>query len=619
MARKSSLYNNKEEEKPSLQKEVGLWHERISISKKSQESWSEDSGVNRFIKEYKGEYGISLKTRNGSVKVPPINEVFAYTQNDVASTYNRDPYISVNPKSTGSILGAKLREARLNYWWRELKIKEEIEYEIIDKDLAGLAWHKVGYAVNSVGTGEQLKIEDERLYSMWVDWKDVFWNVGSQRPPKDCQWMAQRIVRPLDDVKKQYPNAKKLEGTQDPRVDKNVYDKSLYKDDIKVCVMYEVWDARTKQVHLIAEGLNDKYLKDPVPWPDYLDEFPFLMYWDFACPGSPRPLSAIFSWEPQLLEEMVLTAAIVNGAKRDSRQIFYNGAAIDDLAADKFERGDDGAFINVNGKVGPDDLRVVSYGSMSQDYYLAVNLLQSIRRTISGSPEFAKGGVTKTGTRTVGELNLMKEGVKGRQDRKQDRLETHLENIARHMDAHLEANIVVEDEIRISGETPEDVLSILEDRIDPVTKTVKFDPDEIKGEYDIEIKAGSTLPLDKQTKMSIYEIIMQAIAPVVAQGAVSPFLNALIKEMLEGYDIKELEQAYKQEMLMHQQKQQQESGQKTVDQQKTEAEAMKRHAQAEQINTETAILEQEARIGPTGRAVVKSLEKPEPKPNGSKE
>ena len=600
-------------------KEVSLWHERIGNAKKSQENWADESGATRFEKEYKGKFDIVFHARNKKVPIPPINEVFSYVQADVATTYNRDPYITVNPKA-GTVLGAKLREVKLNYWWRELKTKEEIECEIIDKDLVGYAWHKVGYAVNSIGTGEQLKIASEKLYSMRLDWRDVLWNIGSMRPPMDCQWMAQRIVRPLEDIKRQYPAAKKLEGVQDPRIDKDSYDRSSYKDDIKVGVMYEIWDAREKQILLLAEGLNDKYLTDSKPWPNYLDEFPFLMYWDFAIPNSSRPMSAIAPWEAQILEEMVLMGQAINHAKRWNRQAFIKAGKIDENALDKFERGDDGAIITVNADVDEKSFRFADFGQLPTDFYLLMDRLQAIKRNINGQPEFVRGGVTKTGTRTVGELQLMEQGVQGRQERKIDRLETHLENIARHMDAHLNANFDFEETIKISGETPEDVIQALGEKFNPVTKTVTFTPEEIKGEYDIEVKAGSTLPLNKQNQTQILETVLQTVASAVSQGPISPFLNALIQMLLDRYDIKGLQEAYKEEVAQAQAAQQAQEGQQSIEDQKTVAEAAKREAQAQQVNIESEILAQDAQIGPVGRAAVKRLEKPDPKPttNGKK-
>ena len=52
--------------------------------------------------------------------------------------------------------------------------------------------------------------------------------------------MAQRIVRPLDEVKAAYKAAAGLEGCPSPDVDEDSYKKASYKDDIKVAILWEI-------------------------------------------------------------------------------------------------------------------------------------------------------------------------------------------------------------------------------------------------------------------------------------------------------------------------------------------------------------------------------------------
>lgn len=600
------LYEAEKPQKLDEEKEVNLWHERVGLAKKEQESWAEDSGAKRFVKQYKGEYGLSFMTRNKPVKIPPINEVFSYVQADIASVFNRDPYITVNAKA-GTTKGAALWEAILNYWWRELKTKEELEYEIIDKDLIGYGWHKVGYATQSIGTGETLKIIGEKLYSKWLNWKDVVWNIGSKRPPVDCQWMAQRIVWPLQDIKDKYPKAKGMEGSPNPDIDEETYKKSAYKDDIKVGVMWEIWDAKEKKIRLIAENLKGKYLDEPKDWPDYLDEFPFQMYWDFAIPGSPRPMSSIAPWEAQILEEMIIMASAINHAKRWNRQAFVKSGTIDDNSLDKFERGDDGAIITYNGDTA--DVKFVDFGQLPTDFYLLMDRLQAIKRNINGQPEFARGGVTKTGTRTVGELQMMQAGNQSRQGRKIDRLETHCENIARHMMFHLKGNFDFEQTVKLTGDTPDEVIEALGENYDPTNRTVTFSPEDIEGEYDVDVKAGSTLPLDKQNRMQMLETILQTVAQVVSNAPMSNFLAALVGELLNDYDIKSLKEAYEMDVQAAEQQKQQEAQQQQPDEMKTMAEAAKRQAQSQQIQVDTQLSIEQMKL--------EALKDPKPHPSES--
>lgn len=572
-----------------LRSEVKLWQERVSIAKRSNEDWARESGADRFVDEYNGKFELFFNGLKGKIPVPPVNEVFAYVQADLANTYNRDPYISVNPKS-GSVRGAKIWEVILNYYWRHLKTKEEVEPEIIDKDLVGFAWHKVGYNVETEGAEEELKIIKEGLYSARVDWKDVVWNLGAKKVPYDCMWMAQRIVKPLETIKKKYPNAVNLEGIQNPEVDKGVYDSSQFKDDLKVGVIWEIWDLDARQIRLIAEGLNEKYLENPKPFPEYMDEFPFLQYWDYLAPGKKRPMSAIAPWEPQILEAMVILAAAVNHAKRWSRQMLVRKGFISGADLDKFERGDDGAVIDYTGTGNlKENVDMIDWGNIPVDYYQLLDRLAAIKRDVNGQPEFERGGVTKTSTRTEGELQMISQGAKGRSDRRVDRFETHLENIARHMMKHLKANFDFEETVRITGEEPEAILEALGDHLDPVTGTVSFTVQDIDGDYDVEVKAGSTLPLDRENKMKVLNTILQTVGNVSADG-VSPLLQALIGEMLDEYDMKSLKLAYQAEQEQTQQDAERQQQETNADDIKARSQAAKNVAQADKIGAETDVI-----------------------------
>jgi hypothetical protein len=576
-----------EEPKPKVGPEaVKLWHERISIALKVAEEWARKEGPERITQEYLGKFDMFFNGLKRNIPVAPINEIYAYVQSDLSHTYNRDPYISVNPKS-GTVLGARLWEVIINYYWRHLNLKDEVEIEIIDKDLTGSGFHKVGWNVESKGAEEELKIIQESLYSKRVDWKDIIWNLGAEKVPDDCLWMAQRIVKPLEVIKKKYKNAKTLKGVRPPELAKDAYDKSSYKDDISVAIIWEVWDKETRQVYLVAEGLRDKYLDKPKPWPEYMDDFPFLMYWDTYAPGKRRPMSPILPWEPQVHEKMIIMAATVNHAKRWNRQMLVKKGAISNNDLDKIERGDDGAIIDYTGSGDLDkNIKFIDWGSFPVDYVAVMDRLSAIERDTNGQPEFERGGVTKTATRTEGELQMIQAGAKGRQDRKIDRFETHLENIASQMMAHLKANFDFEETVRITGETPQDVLEALGDHLDQENGTVKFTPQDIEGDYEVEIKSGSTLPLNKETKQQILQLVLGVIAKVSGLP-LPPTLRAIITEMLADYDIKSLEEAFKQEMQASDQVAAQKSQQGNAVDLKAKTQSIKNVMQSKKVGAET--------------------------------
>ena len=567
---------------------VKQWQERVSIAKRELDNWAESSGVKRVIEEYNGEFKLFFNGLKGKIPVPPINEIFAFVDADVSYTYNRDPYISVNPES-GTVIGAKLWEVILNYYWRKLDLKEEVEPEIVDKNLVGFGWHKTGWEVETEGAEEDLKIKKESLYSARVDWKDVVFNSGSKKPGKDSVWMAQRIVKPVKYVRQKYAAARgrwPLKGSHNPEIDKTAYENSAFKEDMEIAVLWEIWDKDSRQIFLIAEGLNGKWLAEPRPWPEYMESFPFRMYWDTHAPGKPRPMSAVLPWESQVLEKMILLAAAVNHVKRWNRQMLVRKGAITGEDLDKIERGDDGAIISYTGTGDLDkNVDFIEWGSFPPDFMILQDRLSAIQRDVSGQPEFMRGGVTKTQSRTDGELDKIASGAKGRADRRVDRFETHVEGIASDMMKHLKANFDFEETVRITGEAPESLLEILGDRVDPVTRQVKFTPEEIQGDYEAVVKSGSTLPLNRETKSQLLQTLIQTLGNVEETG-VSPLLRALISELLDEYDMKSLKLAFKEEQRSNEEADAQAQQEGDANDIKARSQAAKNMAAADKISAE---------------------------------
>jgi len=564
---------------------VKLWLERVRIAAKQLEFERERLGVPRFLEEYEGNYQVML----GRMRVPPINEVYSYIQSLISLLINRDPYIAVNAEKTGTIKGAKILEAAVNYFWRELKIKDEVEDELIDVGLAGSAFHKDGVNKESVGSADQLKQDIEKLYSLRVSFRDMVWNIGARKVPTDCQWMAQRIVRPTADVKEQYgARAAGLKGGPHPDLSPAETKSALFKDDLNFSTLWEIWDAMNKQFFLLAEN-HDKFLRKPQNWPEHMDEFPYSHLYFNRIPDKPCPLPDVAPFEPQILEKIKLVAMALNHVKRWNRQAFVKRGSMRRAEMDKFERGVDGAIIQIDGGAPADVVRPTDYPALQGDVYAILVRLDQIIATVSGTPAQLQGGQAKSPTRTLGELEMQTQGGMNRVQRKVDRVETHVENIARHMIANMKANFDMPTVVKITGMQPQEILQAFPQNADPQTGSIVFTKEDIIGEYDVEVKAGSTLPLNKEGRMAILRTVLEQAARLAQAPSVPPFLQVVIEELLRDLDIKSLEQAFKMQTQAAEQKAKAQAQEQGIESQKTAAEADKRRAQASNIRADTAI------------------------------
>lgn len=572
---------------------VRRWHERIGTSIKYRDRISEEQGWERFLEEYEGKYDVIL----GGVQCPAINEVFSYVQASISGLYFRDPYIAVNPRKGTTIKAAKILELATNYFWRVLHTKQELELEIIDVELPGHAWHKVGNMISLGGTPDSPSIQNESLYSMRVSWKDMVFALGSRRPPDDCRWMAQRIVLPTETVKDRFPkHAKNIRGGIYPGLHSDEVEKNLFKDDVRYTVLWEVWDRENRKTCLITEGV-EKYLEEK-PWPGWRREYPYRMLGFNQIPDKPYPMSGIGPWEAQVKEKIKLFTMALNHVKRWNRQLLILKDAMEESEKDKFAQGVDGAIIEV--LKAPGEVAVpLAYAPLPPDIYNLMDRLDQIINTTNGMPSSDKGGTTVTKTRTLGELQMMRAGAKSRTDRKIDCIETHCENIARDLIMEMKNNFDMEMVVKITGDTPEDVIQAFGDNFDPASRTISFTKADIQGEFDVDVKAGSTLALDKDTRLDVLSKVLEMGANLPPD--LPPFMQVVISEILQGYEIKALEQAFKEQGMQAEEQKAKAQEQDAVAAQKTAAEGKKRDAQTAQITVDTAVKAAQAFGRATGK------------------
>ncbi len=580
--------------------QVQKLHDRISVSRRWRDQISSENNWEDLLSEIKGKYDVVL----GNIQVPPINEMFAYKDSTLANLYYKDPYIAVNAKKDATILSAYILEAGVNHLWKELKLKADLELEITDALFVGHAWNKVGNNTKTSGSGDLLCITEDSVYANRVSWRDMFMNVGCKNPPKDNIWLAQRIYRPTEDVKKDYPKvAKRLTGSSYPSIDIKFMKNILYKEDFNYTAIYEVHDAHERKIYTIADEINDRFLEDPRDWPEYLDEFPYQFLSFHNIPDEPYPQSDVGPWEPLVKEKIKLFTMCLNFAKRWNRQALIKKGTFGLQELDKFEKGIEGSILQAatTGDI-QSSIKMLDWGSMPPDFFMLLERLDSMIDRIRGQTQFQQGGVTRTGTRTLGELDMIKGGADARTNKKQDRLENHCSAIARHLIMQMKNNFDVPFIAKITGKEPPEIIEAFKQQgiFDPASETIRFTKDQISGDFDVSIKAGSTLPLDKGTRDMILGRVYEMSVPLASAPSIPPFLGVIIKELLKDYDIQSLEKAFDDQERAAAEKAQAASQETDVDTQKKLAETAKREAQAQNIQVDTVIKGVEAQGKATG-------------------
>lgn len=536
------------------------WMERIKRSLKYRDKIKKDQEWDRLIKEYDGNYDIKI----GGIKAPPINLVFGYVDTATSRIYFRDPHMTINPRGSESIGAARIMELDVNNAFKALKIKQTVKQVLKDAFVVAHGWVKYGYKsetgeiLSEPGTEPSEYLKNEEIFISYVPWEDIVFDSSMSRmPPYDCRWIAHRIVKTIDEVKadKNYKNTAKLSSNVAVRDLKDGQDKEreyLKEDsDLDLFEFWEVTDLDTKKVYAVCDQ-SDKYLRES----DYKYEMKGLNYSMLAfnrVNNKPYPISDVFLIEPQIIERIKLRFAQLNHMKRWSRQLSVEEGAMAVEEIEKFQQGVDGAV--TQRRKGTQPPVPIEYASLQGEIFAIDNLLQSDIDAVIGQSDLDRGAPPKTNARTTKfQLQEQNQGTAVRQNSKQDVLEDFLEEVCDKYISLVKQFQDVPKYVRITGMNPQAIVEQF-GKIPGVmvdSTGIKFTKESIQGDYEIEAKAGSTLPLNRENKIRLLETTVQnAQALNIPPG--SPISNAVRKTLLRELDIQELETACEEQEAMEKQ------------------------------------------------------------------
>lgn len=272
------------------EKDVKHWQNQINLSLAWRQPY-EDTWC-RIIDYLKG--SVTLDDEDAIY----INLVRPHVNVVIPAVYSRNPDVLVLPGRSSMQEDELVRKKAevvqnvLKYYLRELDIKAEIKLCILDAIITGMAWVKLGYETEFETVEEELEAETETMVSRALkfmgikeeeeevaEW-DGFENQkivherawalrtsmfdmivpGLSRRPEELRWIGERIILPYDDVlaNPDYDT----EGLK-PTVNANdllqslrgaKYTKLDFATDINYSILYEIYDRKTKQKYVIADG-----------------------------------------------------------------------------------------------------------------------------------------------------------------------------------------------------------------------------------------------------------------------------------------------------------------------------------------------------------------------------
>ena len=473
-----------------------------------------------------------------------VNICFSTVNVIVPSISVNYPKITVNAVKPEQAAEAVIAEAVVNYWWRHQNIKDEFKNAVKDMVIFGHGWIKVGYRyveqeveyeqddsenVPDNQVTPQIVVLEDAPFAERVSCYDVFVDPDATSP-KDMRWIAQRVRRPLSEVRsdKRYNKAAR-EAVSAMAVSRYADDPSVRKIRDKNEGYAEIWefyDIKNRTMSVFAEG-GDGFLVKPMPMP-YSFGHPFVMLRDYDVPDQFYPLGELEAIEPLQKELNETRTQMMNHRKRFARKWLYKESAFDQLGRTALESDEDNVMVPV---IGDDAIGNVISPMPAvinpPDFYNQSNVIQGDIDRVSGVSEFMRGGVSEI-RRTATESALMQDAANARTADKLATVERAMAEVGSRL-------------VKLAQQfmTGEQVARITSKNGDPVW--VKYDRDYLAGDFDFEVVGGSTQPVNESFRRQTALQIVDAMAPFAAAGVID--MGKLANYVLQfGFGVKSPEQ-----------------------------------------------------------------------------
>ena len=508
----------------SNQELITRYRKKINQSRRWREEEKYDDLWRRMIDMYRGKH----YTQSSDSDQLLVNIAFA-TINVIAPGVSVNyPKITVNARNAEQAPNAVVTEAIVNYWWRHYECQKEFRRAVKDTLILGHGWVKTGYRFTekevehetadelanpeSITESAQIITED-RPFVERISPFDVF--VDSDCTSlSDMRWIAQRIRRPLSDVKrdKRY-NSVARNDAQPSHYSRYGLDGSRSRDTPRPSMepedtyveIWEYYDIDSGKMSVFCDG-GDKFLVNPVEIP-FSFGHPFVMIPNYEVPDYFYPMGELEAIEPLQMELNQTRTQMMNHRKRFSRKWLYKESAFDADGRSALESDEDNVMVpviseeNINSVVGPMPA-IIS----PPEFYNQSELISSDIDRVSGVSEYQRGSLPEI-RRTATEAGIIQDAANARSSDKLALIERSIAEVARRLVALAQEFMTGEAAVRVAGTGAKQVW-------------LNFDKDYLQGEFDFEVEGGSTQPVNETVRRQQAVQVVDAMAPFVNTGII---------------------------------------------------------------------------------------------------
>jgi len=521
----------------SQSEQIGKYRSHLAASKKWRKDEGYDATWRRLVDIYKGKHYDHYSDEDRML----INISFSTINVIAPAVAVNYPKITVNAQSADNAANAVIAEAVVNYWWRYRDIRTEFRRAVKDLFIVGHGWVKTGYRfveesviyedgyVNDpmeVGeTTPNSVILQDSPFAERVSPFDVFVD-SDATSMSDIKWIAQRIRRPISDVKsdKRYNKTARdavevmavSRYTDDPS-QRKVYDKNYGYAEI-----WEFYDIKNRTMCVFTEA-GEHFLVKPMNMP-YAFGHPFVMLRNYDVPDIFYPIGDLEQIEPLQRELNETRSQMMNHRKRFSRKYLYKESAFDQFGRNALESDEDNVMVPVVSDEALSSVIAPMPAIISPpEFYNQSELISRDIERITGLPEFMTGGLPEI-RRTATEVSAIQDAANARTADKLAIVEMAISEVGRRMLLLAQQYMTGEQVARIMGKDGEPIW-------------ITYDREYLEGNFDFEVVGGSTQPNNEAVRRQMALQMVDAMAPFAGAGIVN--MQELAGYVLQqGFNVK---------------------------------------------------------------------------------
>lgn len=523
---------------------LGRYRSKLTQSKRWRKNEEYDDMWRRMIDMYRGKHYDNLSDADRTL----VNMAFSTINVISPSVSVNYPKIVVSARRPEDGDRATVTEAIVNYWWRHYGCQDEFRKAVKDKLIIGHGWVKTGYrfveeervkqadpnvehndvldleADTNVET-EMVILEDQPFVER-ISPFDVYVDPDGTTL-KDIKWIAQRIKRPLADVRndRRYNSNARYE-VQPTQYSKYALDGQTPRPDTSSKESYvEVWefyDIPKGTMCIFAEG-SDKFLVAPTKIP-FAFGHPFVMLRNYDVPEHFYPMGELEAIEGLQHELNETRTQMMNHRKRFSRKWLYKESAFDPDGRAMLESDEDNVLVPVMGDEPLGGVITPMPAVINPpEFYNQSSLIAGDMDRVSGVSDYMRGAMPEI-RRTATEAAIAQDASNARAADKLAVIEIEIGRTASRLVALAQQYMTGEQVARVVGSNA-------------LPLWIRFDRDYIQGEFDFEVEAGSTQPVNESFRRQMALQMVDAMAPFVQAGVVD--MAALARHVLQfGFGIK---------------------------------------------------------------------------------